>query len=53
MALRQALTDWSKGDGLRGLWRLYRWRQQARRQLPRGVVTFLLNRAASRPGGLI
>lgn len=53
MALRQALTDWSKGDGLRGLWRLYRWRQRARPGLPRDVLTFLLNRSACRHGGYI
>ena len=53
MALRQALTDWSKGDGLRGLWRLYRWRRAARPGLPRDVLTFLLNRSACRHGGYI
>ena len=53
MALRQALTDWSKGDELRGLWRLYRWRRAARPGLLRDALTFLLNRSARRHGGYI
>lgn len=53
MSLRQLLTDWSKGDDLRGLWRLYRWQRQARPGLLRDGLTFLLCRAARRHGGYL
>ena len=53
MHLRQTLVDWSKGDDLRWLWRLYRWRQRVRGKFFRDVVTFLLYRSARRHGGYL
>lgn len=53
MSLRQRFVDWSKGDDLRGLWRLYRWRTRARCKPVRDVLTFLLNRSARRHGGYL
>ena len=53
MHLRQILVDWSKGDDLRWLWRLYRWQQRVRGRFFRDVVTFLLYRSARRHGGYL
>lgn len=51
MSLRESIIDWSKGDRLAGIWRLYRWRERCRKKLVRDVLTFLLNRSACRHGG--
>lgn len=53
MQLRQILVDWSKGDDLRWLWRLYRWRQRVRSRFWIDVLTFLLYRTARRHGGYL
>lgn len=53
MQLRQILVDWSKGDDLRWLWRLYRWRQHVRWRFFKDVLTFLLYRTARRHGGYL
>ncbi len=51
--MRMELTDWSKGDRLRGYWRLYRWRRRVSSKLLQDVLTLLLNRIAHRHGGYI
>lgn len=53
MSLREAITDWSKGDWLAGFWRLYRWREQCRNRLVRSALAVLLNRSAHRHGGYV
>lgn len=53
MSIRGAVTDWSKGDDLRGFWRLYRWREHCRARAIRNILTFFLNRLAHRHGGYI
>lgn len=53
MSFRSVLTDLSKGDDLRGLWRLYRMRARARKKPVIDILTFLLNRSAHRHGGYI
>lgn len=47
------LTDYSKGDGLRLFWKIFRLRARSKNRLVRHVLTFFLNRAAHRHGGYI
>ena len=53
MSIREILIDYSKGDGLRLFWRLFRWRERTRRKLVKDALTFFLNRTAHRHGGYI
>ena len=51
--MRENVIDWSKGDGLRCYWRLFRWRERCPVKLVKDILTFLLNRMAHRHGGYI
>jgi len=51
MSLREAVTDWSRGDRMTGFWRLYCWRE--RWKPVRKVLTFFVNRSARRHGGYV
>ena len=53
MSIREHIADWSKGDAMAGLWRLYRLRERAGNPLLRDVWTLLFNRSARRYGGYI
>lgn len=53
MSIREHIADWSKGDTMAGLWRLYRLRERAGNPLLRDVWTLLFNRSARRHGGYI
>ena len=53
MSIREAFTDYSKGDRLHGFWRWFQWREQTKSRPIRQLFTFLLNRMAHRHGGYI
>lgn len=53
MSMREAITDYSKGDRLNGFWRLFRWRERCSVRFIRNVLTFFLNRMAYQHGGYI
>ncbi len=53
MHTRQTIIDFSRGDDLRWLWRLYHLQRRAKRRLTRDVWTFLFSRCAHRHGGYI
>ena len=53
MSVRGWMTDCSKGDNLRGFWRLYQLRSGAKSRLFRDLFTFLMNRSAHRHGGYV
>ena len=53
MSVRGWMTDCSKGDNLRGFWRLYQLRKEAKNRLLRDLFTFLMNRSAHRHGGYV
>ena len=53
MSMRQEIIDYSKGDRLRGFWRLFAWRSRTANKLLKDVQTFFLNRMAHRHGGYI
>lgn len=53
MAVRQRLTEWSRGDCLAGFWRLYRLHARAKNRLVSDVLGFLMARSARRHGGYV
>ncbi len=53
MSMREAITDYSKGDGLRFFWAMFRRRERCKSKLGRDILTFLLSRSAHRHGGYI
>ena len=53
MSVREAITDYSKGDGLRFFWAMFRRRERCKSRLARQVLTFFLSRSAHRHGGYI
>lgn len=53
MSVREAITDYSKGDGLRFFWAMFRRRERCQSRLVRQVLTFFLSRSAHRHGGYI
>lgn len=53
MSARERITDWSKGDGLRLYWRLFRRREKCRSRFMNKLLTLILNRMAHRHGGYI
>ena len=53
MSIREAITDYSKGDGLRFFWAMFRRRERCKSRLARQVLTFFLSRSAHRHGGYI
>lgn len=53
MGLRDSVTDYSKGDGLRFFWAMFRRRERCRSKLGRDILTFFLSRSAHRHGGYI
>ena len=53
MSIREQIIDYSKGDRLRGFWRLFAWRSRTSSKLLRDIQSFFLNRMAHRHGGYI
>lgn len=53
MSMREWITDYSKGDGLRCFWAMFRRRERCRSRLGRQILTFFLSRSAHRHGGYI
>lgn len=53
MHIREMMTDWSKGDGLRLFWRLFQWRGRISSKLLQDILTLFLYRMAHRHGGYI
>lgn len=53
MSFRGHLIDYSYGNDLRYLWRLFRLRERAARKWEIHLLTFLINRSAHRHGGYI
>ena len=53
MAIRERITDYSKGDGLCRFWALFRRRERCKVKLLSDILTFRLNRMAHRHGGYI
>lgn len=53
MSVRERITDYSKGDGLRFFWALFRARERCTTGLGRRILTFFLSRSAHRHGGYI
>lgn len=51
--LKDRIIDYSKGDNLRGFWRLFRLRERLSPKLVRSLLTFLINRSAHRHGGYV
>lgn len=53
MSLRELFLDYSSGNRLTHLWRLYRLRTKAKHRWTNYLISFLLNRSANRHGGYI
>ena len=53
MSIRDRLIDLSRGDDLRGFWKLYFRRQRTENKLRRSILTFRMCRMAHRHGGYI
>ena len=53
MSMREWTTDYSKGDGLRCFWAMFRRREKCKSKLTRDILTFFLSRSAHRHGGYI
>jgi serine O-acetyltransferase len=53
MGVRQELVDFSRGDGLRGFWRLYFLRKKTKNKLLRDALAYLCCRSAHRHGGYV
>lgn len=53
MSIRETLADYSKGDYMGNYWALFRRRERCGNKMCRDILTFLLNRLASRHGGYI
>lgn len=53
MGIRETIIDYSRGNNLERLWRLYRRQRRARTRLGRDIWTFFLSRCAHRHGGYI
>lgn len=53
MGIRRKLIDYSRGNNLNYLWRLYRWQQKRKEGFLRDILTFLVSRCAHRHGGYI
>lgn len=50
---REIIVDRSKGDDLRGFWRLFRLHEGARPGFWKSVLAFLCNKSAARHGGYV
>ncbi len=53
MTIRTDILTWSKGDLLETFWKAFFWRQQAKSQIQKDVLTIYLNRSANKHGGYI
>lgn len=53
MSIRRNIIEFSRGNGLNGLWRLYRKKQRTKNAFWRDVLTFRISRCAARHGGYI
>ena len=53
MLRREIIVDISRGDDLRGFWRLFFRRQRAKGGLRKAFLSFRCNRAAARHGGYV
>ncbi len=53
MSIRRDIIDYSRGNNLRGMWRLYRLQKKYEKGVMHDILTFLLSRSAHRHGGYI
>lgn len=53
MSIRRRIIEYSRGNDLNHLWRLYRWQKRIESGLLHDALTFLLSRCAYRHGGYI
>ena len=53
MISREIIVDKSKGDDLRGFWKLFRRHERARPGLWKSFLAFCCNRSAARHGGYV
>ncbi len=53
MNIRRWIIDYSRGDNLGNLWRLYRFKQKMRNKAGKKIITFMISRCAHRHGGYI
>lgn len=53
MGFRSRMVDYSRGDNLKGFWRLYRRQKKAKNKLVKKILTFMMSRSAHRHGGYI
>lgn len=53
MSIRRRIIEFSRGNDLDGLWRLYRKKQRTGSPFWRDVLTFRISRCAARHGGYI
>lgn len=53
MSIRRDIIDYSRGNNLRGMWRLYRLQKKYEKGVAHDILTFLLSRSAHRHGGYI
>lgn len=53
MSIRRRIIEFSRGNDLTGLWRLYRRKQRTKNALLRDILTFRISRSAARHGGYI
>lgn len=53
MSIRRKIIDYSRGNDLKGFWRLYRRQQRAKNGLVRDILTFRMSRCAHRHGGYV
>lgn len=53
MRIRRSIIEYSRGNNLDHLWRLYRWQQKIKSGPARDVLTFFMSRCAYRHGGYI
>lgn len=53
MSIRRSIIEFSRGNDLNGLWRLYRRKQRTKNAFWRDVLTFRISRCAARHGGYI
>lgn len=53
MSIRRDIIDYSRGNNLRGMWRLYRLQKKCEKGVMHDILTFLLSRSAHRHGGYI
>ena len=53
MHIRRKIIDYSRGDNLGHLWKLYRLQKKAKRRIWKEILIFCMSRSAHRHGGYI